>query len=84
MSCCWASRPGVSRWPGGWPTGSTPSKAVSLPVGTLDITLYRDDLRQQSVRAVGRTEEPPGGMDGRRVVLVDDVLFSGPHDPGRA
>ncbi|GHJ48535.1 bifunctional protein PyrR [Catellatospora sp. TT07R-123] len=48
-----------------------------VPVGTLDITLYRDDLRRNSIRAVGRTEEPPGGIDGRRVVLVDDVLFSG-------
>ncbi|MDI1462296.1 bifunctional pyr operon transcriptional regulator/uracil phosphoribosyltransferase PyrR [Catellatospora sp. KI3] len=48
-----------------------------VPVGTLDITLYRDDLRRNSIRAVGRTEEPPGGVDGRRVVLVDDVLFSG-------
>ncbi len=52
-------------------------EGVALPVGTLDITLYRDDLRQRAVRAVGRTEEPPGGVDGRRVVLVDDVLFSG-------
>jgi pyrimidine operon attenuation protein/uracil phosphoribosyltransferase len=49
----------------------------AIPVGTLDITLYRDDLRQNAVRAIGRTEEPPGGIDGRRVVLVDDVLFSG-------
>jgi pyrimidine operon attenuation protein/uracil phosphoribosyltransferase len=48
-----------------------------VPVGTLDITLYRDDLRRNSVRAVGRTQEPPGGVDGRRVVLIDDVLFSG-------
>jgi pyrimidine operon attenuation protein/uracil phosphoribosyltransferase len=48
-----------------------------LPVGTLDITLYRDDLRQRSTRAVGHTELPPGGIDGRRVILVDDVLFSG-------
>ncbi len=50
---------------------------LSLPVGTLDITLYRDDLRHRAVRAVGRTEEPAGGIDNRRVVLVDDVLFSG-------
>jgi pyrimidine operon attenuation protein/uracil phosphoribosyltransferase len=50
---------------------------LSIPTGTLDITLYRDDLRKHAVRAVGRTEEPPGGIDGRRVVLVDDVLFSG-------
>ncbi len=52
-------------------------EGLAIPVGTLDITLYRDDLRQKAVRAVGRTEEPPGGIDGRRVVLVDDVLFSG-------
>jgi pyrimidine operon attenuation protein/uracil phosphoribosyltransferase len=50
---------------------------LKLPVGTLDITLYRDDLSRQSTRAVGRTEVPNGGIDGLRVVLVDDVLFSG-------
>ena len=52
-------------------------EGVTVPVGTLDITLYRDDLRRNAVRAVGRTEEPPGGVDSRNVVLVDDVLFSG-------
>ena len=52
-------------------------EGLALPVGTLDITLYRDDLRQKAVRAIGRTEEPAGGVDSRRVVLVDDVLFSG-------
>ena len=48
-----------------------------MPVGVLDITLYRDDLRLRGARAVGHTEMPPGGIDGRRVILVDDVLFSG-------
>ena len=48
-----------------------------MPVGALDITLYRDDLRLRGTRALGRTELPPGGIDGRRVILVDDVLFSG-------
>lgn len=52
-------------------------EGLALPVGTLDITLYRDDLRQKAVRAIGRTEEPAGGVDSRQVVLVDDVLFSG-------
>lgn len=52
-------------------------EGVQVPVGILDITLYRDDLRSSSVRAVGRTEEPAGGVDGRKVILVDDVLFSG-------
>ncbi|MEV0271387.1 bifunctional pyr operon transcriptional regulator/uracil phosphoribosyltransferase PyrR [Hamadaea sp. NPDC050747] len=50
---------------------------VKLPVGTLDITLYRDDLGRQSTRAVGRTELPSGGIDGSKVILVDDVLYSG-------
>jgi pyrimidine operon attenuation protein/uracil phosphoribosyltransferase len=52
-------------------------EGVDVPVGVLDITLYRDDLRRNATRAVGPTEVPTGGIDGRRVVLVDDVLFSG-------
>lgn len=48
-----------------------------VPVGVLDITLYRDDLRRHATRAIGPTEVPDGGIDGRRVILVDDVLFSG-------
>jgi pyrimidine operon attenuation protein/uracil phosphoribosyltransferase len=50
---------------------------VALPVGSLDITLYRDDLRLRGVRALADTIEPEGGIDGRTVILVDDVLFSG-------
>lgn len=50
---------------------------VEVPVGTLDVTLYRDDLRLRGTRALGPTELPPAGIDGRRVILVDDVLFSG-------
>ncbi len=50
---------------------------VALPVGSLDITLYRDDLRLRGVRPLEETREPRGGIDGRTVVLVDDVLFSG-------
>jgi pyrimidine operon attenuation protein / uracil phosphoribosyltransferase len=50
---------------------------VALPVGSLDITLYRDDLRLRGVRALEPTVLPDGGIDGRLVVLVDDVLFSG-------
>ncbi|MFG3707628.1 bifunctional pyr operon transcriptional regulator/uracil phosphoribosyltransferase PyrR [Micromonospora sp. NPDC047670] len=50
---------------------------VTVPVGVLDITLYRDDLRRHATRAVGPTQVPPGGIDGKRVILVDDVLFSG-------
>jgi pyrimidine operon attenuation protein/uracil phosphoribosyltransferase len=50
---------------------------VRLPVGSLDITLYRDDLRLRGVRPLGETVEPDGGITGRTVILVDDVLFSG-------
>ncbi|MCG5451929.1 bifunctional pyr operon transcriptional regulator/uracil phosphoribosyltransferase PyrR [Micromonospora hortensis] len=50
---------------------------VAVPVGVLDITLYRDDLRRHATRAVGPTELPADGIDGKRVILVDDVLFSG-------
>ena len=50
---------------------------IDVPVGSLDITLYRDDLRLHATRALGKTELPGGGIDGRRVILVDDVLFSG-------
>ncbi|WP_304047295.1 bifunctional pyr operon transcriptional regulator/uracil phosphoribosyltransferase PyrR [Jatrophihabitans endophyticus] len=50
---------------------------VDLPVGSLDITLYRDDLRLRGVRPLGSTVEPDGGVDGRTVILVDDVLCSG-------
>ena len=50
---------------------------TSVPVGALDVTMYRDDLRRNPTRAPHPTEIPDGGVDGRVVVLVDDVLFSG-------
>ncbi|MGR6963767.1 bifunctional pyr operon transcriptional regulator/uracil phosphoribosyltransferase PyrR [Geodermatophilus sp. URMC 61] len=48
-----------------------------VDVGTVDITLYRDDLRMRGVRALEETVLPESGIDGRLVVLVDDVLYSG-------
>ena len=48
-----------------------------VDVGTVDITLYRDDLRMRGVRALEDTVLPEDGIDGRLVVLVDDVLYSG-------
>jgi pyrimidine operon attenuation protein/uracil phosphoribosyltransferase len=50
---------------------------VQVPVGTLDVTLYRDDLRRKPTRPLGATALPPGGIDDALVILVDDVLFSG-------
>lgn len=45
--------------------------------GQLDITMYRDDLRKNPARTPQPTVIPDSGIDGRTVVLVDDVLFSG-------
>ncbi|HVT65169.1 MAG TPA: bifunctional pyr operon transcriptional regulator/uracil phosphoribosyltransferase PyrR [Mycobacteriales bacterium] len=50
---------------------------IEVPVGALDVTMYRDDLRLRGVRALEETDIPPAGIDDLIVVLVDDVLFSG-------
>jgi pyrimidine operon attenuation protein / uracil phosphoribosyltransferase len=49
---------------------------VDVPVGVLDVTLYRDDLRLRGVRPLAATQEPVGGVDGKVVILADDVLYS--------
>jgi pyrimidine operon attenuation protein / uracil phosphoribosyltransferase len=48
-----------------------------VPVGALDVTMHRDDLRRQPTRSPMHTEIPAEGIDDRVVVLVDDVLYSG-------
>ncbi len=50
---------------------------TTVPVGALDVTMYRDDLHRNPTRAPHPTSIPAGGIDGKTVVLVDDVLFSG-------
>lgn len=50
---------------------------VDVELGSLDITLYRDDLAKQPTRGPGVTAVPVGGVTGKTIVLVDDVLFSG-------
>jgi len=45
--------------------------------GALDITMHRDDLRARPTRASQPTRIPAAGVDGKTVVLVDDVLYSG-------
>ncbi|HEX6517937.1 MAG TPA: bifunctional pyr operon transcriptional regulator/uracil phosphoribosyltransferase PyrR [Nocardioidaceae bacterium] len=52
-------------------------EGVDVPVGSLDVTMYRDDLRMRPARTLLPTEIPADGIDGKVVVLVDDVLFSG-------
>ena len=54
--------------------GIEPGSAVS---GALDVTMYRDDLAKHPTRVSSPTQIPDGGIDGKTVVLVDDVLYSG-------
>ena len=50
---------------------------VSLPVGALDITLYRDDFQSHAAQPIVRVSEIPFEVEGRTIILVDDVLFTG-------
>src|SRR5437660_11971476 len=52
-------------------------EGLEVPCGSLDVTMHRDDLRLRPARVLGRPELPAAGVDGKTVVLVDDVLFSG-------
>ena len=52
-------------------------QGVDVPLGSLDITLYRDDLTRIGYAPVVRESNLPFGVDDRTVVLVDDVLFTG-------
>lgn len=48
-----------------------------VAIGVLDITLHRDDLRMRPPKPLLPTKLPSGGIEGKDLVLVDDVLFSG-------
>jgi len=50
---------------------------TAVPVGIVDPTLYRDDLRHHPARPLASTDIPDGGLDDALVVLIDDVLMSG-------
>src|SRR5713226_5802176 len=50
---------------------------VDVPVGTLDITLYRDDLSKIAAHAVLQSSDIPFAVDDKDLVLVDDVLYTG-------
>ena len=49
----------------------------AVPVGTLDITMYRDDLRLRPPRPLVPTQIPSEGLEGKDLILIDDVLYSG-------
>ena len=52
-------------------------EGVRLPVGALDITFYRDDLSMVAQQPVVKGTELPTGIDGKTIILVDDVLYTG-------
>ena len=52
-------------------------EGTPIEVGSLDVTMYRDDLKSHPTRSPHKTQVPSAGIDGKVVVLVDDVLFSG-------
>ena len=52
-------------------------EGVTPPVGTLDITLYRDDLTTIAKQPVIRETQVPFDVEGRRILLVDDVIYTG-------
>ena len=53
------------------------NEGVEVPVGALDITFYRDDLSLVAQQPVVKGTELPSGIDGKTIVLVDDVLYTG-------
>lgn len=52
-------------------------EGASVPLGILDITLYRDDLSQLDYHPLVRKTEVPFSITDKKVVMVDDVLFTG-------
>jgi pyrimidine operon attenuation protein/uracil phosphoribosyltransferase len=58
-------------------SGIAEFEGETVPVGALDIGLYRDDLSSTELRGRIQPTDMPAGVDGRYVVLVDDVLFTG-------
>jgi pyrimidine operon attenuation protein/uracil phosphoribosyltransferase len=56
---------------------SYPEFSADTSVGRLDVTLFRDDLASKPTKEITETLIPSSGIDGKTVVLVDDVLFSG-------
>jgi len=52
-------------------------EGIEIPLGILDITLYRDDLIERHDQPVVHTTEVPFDLTGKHVIVIDDVLFTG-------
>ena len=53
------------------------NEGIDIPVGALDITFYRDDLSMVAQQPIVKGTELPSGIDGKTIILVDDVLYTG-------
>lgn len=52
-------------------------EGIELPAGDMDITLYRDDWTRISPNPIVQTTDVPFSVDGKQIILIDDVLFTG-------
>jgi pyrimidine operon attenuation protein/uracil phosphoribosyltransferase len=52
-------------------------EGTAIPVGVLDFSLYRDDLASRNIQPVVKSTSIPVSIDGKVVILVDDVLYTG-------
>ena len=50
---------------------------IDIPLGTLDVSFYRDDFEKIGLHRNVKTSDLPFDVDGRRLILVDDVLYTG-------
>ncbi|MBK9623590.1 MAG: bifunctional pyr operon transcriptional regulator/uracil phosphoribosyltransferase PyrR [Rhodocyclaceae bacterium] len=51
--------------------------ALSIPIGAIDVAFYRDDYHQRGLHGNARSSQIPFAVDGARVIIVDDVLYTG-------
>ena len=76
-SCSSASSAAACRWPSRIADSILENEGATVPVGALDITFYRDDLSLVAQQPVVKGTDIPFDLNGRTVVLVDDVLYTG-------
>ena len=72
-----ASAAAACRWRSGWRARLRRWRSASIPVGILDINLYRDDLTTVDIKPVVNATEIPFSVHGKDIILMDDVLYTG-------
>ena len=72
-----ASAAAAFRWRSAWPPKIEALENRKIPVGILDINLYRDDLTTVDIKPVVSATEIPFSVQGKDIILMDDVLYTG-------